>query len=59
MKGLRPQKMKEQNPETIELLEPSNAKIIAEPSKWTQYYGSTKRGKQQKGVNETVKEECH
>lgn len=61
MKGLRPQKMKEQNPETVELLEPSNARIIAEPSQWTQY-GSTKSnetGKQQKGVNETVKEECH
>lgn len=42
--------MKEQNPETVELLEPSNAGIIAEHSKWTQY-GRTKSnetGKQQK-----------
>lgn len=53
--------MKEQKPETVELLEQSNARIIAEPSKWTQY-GSTKNnetGKQQKGENKTVKEECH
>lgn len=53
--------MKEQNPETVELLEPSNDRVIAEPSKRTQY-GSTKSnktGKQQKGVNKTVKEECH
>lgn len=61
--GDRSQKMKEQNPETVELLEPSNARIIAEPSKWAQY-GSTKSNetwKQQKGVNKTktVKEECH
>lgn len=61
MRGVSTTEDEGQNPETVELVEPSNVRIIAEPSKWTQY-GSTKSnetGKHQKGVNKTVKEECY